>query len=379
MQESLFEKRSPLVNGARVKQGRELSGFTQAALANEIYVDQTMIAHIERGTKQPTSELLEAIANILKLPLSFFRQPDCLEMPKGSLLFRSKAVIGKRIISQAYEESRLALEFALRLSDRATLIPVRIASFSDPLEAATEVRSLMGVATGPVSNLLRRIERLGVLVIPLSDIRDCDAFATWGGGNREIPVIGLTSNRPPDRVRLSLAHELGHLTMHRFHKSASKENEDEAYLFASELLMPAVDIVEDLRTEKLTLFRLAELKPKWEVSMQALARRARELQVINDRQYRYLMMQISQKGWRIQEPQFKKFADDRPRAISKLIEVGFGDVVSSKRIAEVMNLGVDFVDALLSRLEWSPAVTRVAPSEYLERASTVLEFRKSGS
>ena len=51
MQDSLFEIRQPLVNGSRVKQARELKGMTQAVLAESVYVDQTMIAHIERGSR----------------------------------------------------------------------------------------------------------------------------------------------------------------------------------------------------------------------------------------------------------------------------------------------------------------------------------------
>src|SRR5690242_13349968 len=113
MQDQLFEIRLPPVNGARLKQARELRGLTQAALAEAVYVDQTMIAHIERGTKQPNIDLLETLSELLGFPTAFFRQKDPLSMPRGSLLFRSKAVVGKRTIAQAYEHSRLAVELAV--------------------------------------------------------------------------------------------------------------------------------------------------------------------------------------------------------------------------------------------------------------------------
>ena len=76
--------------------------------------------------------------------------------------------------------------------------------------------------------------------------------------------------------------------------------------------MPAGTIIEDLKSERLTLFRLAALKIKWQVSMQALARRARELQVLSDRQYRYLMQQIATRGWRTHEPEFQQLQDEKP-------------------------------------------------------------------
>ena len=88
---------------------------------------------------------------------------------------------------------------------------------------------------------------------------------------------------------MSVAHELGHLILHRYVTSGTQELETNAYSFASELQMPSNAILGDLTAEKLNLFRLAKLKGTWGVSMQALARRSRELEVINDCQYRYLM------------------------------------------------------------------------------------------
>jgi|SRR5580658_1042675 Zn-dependent peptidase ImmA (M78 family) len=92
---------------------------------------------------------------------------------------------------------------------------------------------------------------------------------------------------------MSVAHELGHLILHRYVTSGTEELETNAYSFASELLMPSNAILDDLTAEKLNLFLLAKLKGTWGVSMKALARRSRELEVINDRQCRYLMKQLS--------------------------------------------------------------------------------------
>src|SRR5580698_1469490 len=91
----LFEIPSTPVNGQRVCLARELRSLTQAALGEILGIDQTMVAHIERGTKQPNSELLEAIATVLRLPPNFFRQPSPPDLPKGTLLFRAKAGLGK--------------------------------------------------------------------------------------------------------------------------------------------------------------------------------------------------------------------------------------------------------------------------------------------
>jgi IrrE N-terminal-like domain len=130
--------------------------------------------------------------------------------------------------------------------------------------------------------------------------------------------------------------------------------EDQAYAFAAELLMPCSAIIDDLRQEKLSLFRLAELKAKWLVSMQALARRARELQVITERQYRYLMQQISTRGWRTAEPEFTDIAIEKPRAIRKMLEAAFGPQASPERMAEELNLSAEFLSDVLSEFALAP-------------------------
>src|ERR1700693_1826607 len=79
------------------------------------------------------------------------------------------------------------------------------------------------------------------------------------------------------------------------------DQEKRAYTFAAELLMPEAAMRREI-TGPITLSSLAVLKPRWRVSIQALIRRAYDLHLIGDRQYRYLFEQLSAKGWRSKEP-----------------------------------------------------------------------------
>jgi Zn-dependent peptidase ImmA (M78 family)/transcriptional regulator with XRE-family HTH domain len=374
MPEEIFKLSFTPVNGQRVRQARELRGLTQSALADLLGVDQTMVAHIERGTKQPSAEVLEHLSTELELPEPFFRQPNPPDFPTGSLLFRSKSGVGKRIIAQVHSHASLVFEFAMRLAERASLIPVRLPLGDDPMVAARNVRLAMKAPDGPLPNVTRAIERLGVLVLPLPDFRDCDAFAVWAGPGREYPVIGIIGQKPPDRVRMSLTHELGHLVLHRSVASGTQELETHAYQFAAELLMPAKTITRDLAAQKLNLFRLAELKGTWGVSMQALSRRARELDVINDRQYRYLMKQLSLRGWRADEPNLTTLALERPRAIRKLGEVTLGLSPNWKNVARDFTLTDSFLSDLFQMSEPAPSArarTNSAPTH-----GEVLTFKR---
>ena len=144
------------------------------------------------------------------------------------------------------------------------------------------------------------LERHGVIVLA-SPVRAMlhDAYSLWAGINRERAVIIAAAGLPGDRLRFSVAHELRHLTCTA--RGTRSEIEREADLFAAELLMPEEAMKNEI-VPPVTLAGLAALKLKWGVAIQALVRRAFDLSIVSDRQYRYLMQQIGAHGWRKKEP-----------------------------------------------------------------------------
>jgi Zn-dependent peptidase ImmA (M78 family) len=99
------------------------------------------------------------------------------------------------------------------------------------------------------------------------------------------PCIFLNRDQPADRMRLSLAHELAHLVMHRV---STRHMEDEANAFAGAFLAPAKDIRPYFSRRRVDLPLLANLKPEWRMAMAALLFRAKQLHFVNDNQTRYL-------------------------------------------------------------------------------------------
>jgi Zn-dependent peptidase ImmA (M78 family) len=159
------------------------------------------------------------------------------------------------------------------------------------------VRKLWNVPRGAIASVTALLESAGVLVVPSN-------FGTKGFSgvstvtNAGVFIIFINKTMPGDRQRFTLAHELGHIVMHRTIFSETMERD--ADRFASEFLMPATDIRSQLTHIKLD--RLAALKLHWKVSMGALLMRAYALEVITERQYRYLWMQMGQHGYRVNEP-----------------------------------------------------------------------------
>ena len=138
------------------------------------------------------------------------------------------------------------------------------------------------------------------LALPI-DLAKIDAFSTWLTAASKRPIIAACHNKPGDRLRFNVAHELGHLVLHGELKRLRPGEHQQADRFAAELLMPGAAMRKEIEPP-VTLSRIAPLKLRWGVSLQALIRRAHDLGIIANRQYRYLFEQLSARGWRTNEP-----------------------------------------------------------------------------
>lgn len=348
MTDSLFASRpTAFVNGERVKQARELMGMTQSEFARKIGVTQAMVAHVEGGFKQPSEDVLAAIAGVSELPVSYFGRGAVPELPAGWVLYRARAGASRKKLQRCHRQAQLILEVALELAKKVRTIPVRIPTSTDsPEDAARKVRKVLGYAgTEPIPDLIRAVEKAGAIVLALPKDEVADAFAVWVNG---IPVIAFAETVAGDRLRLTVAHELGHLVMHAL-QTSDAELERQAYRFAAELLVPEAAVRRDFDSVGVSLQAVAQLKLKWGVSMQALIRRARDLDRITERQYHYLMQQLSARGWRTSEPSNLAISVEKPRLLRRMAELVYDDPVDYSAMAKDFSLRVEFLVSLMAR------------------------------
>jgi Zn-dependent peptidase ImmA (M78 family)/DNA-binding XRE family transcriptional regulator len=335
-----------MFSGKRVRQVRELRRLTQDELARRIGKTQAAIAHIERGFKEPSAELVAAIAQHTHFPVSFFASEPTVEFPVEVLLFRARKAMTRRDAQAAARYAEIIFEMEMNLSQYVTTLPLKLErSDKSPVEAAREARRWLGLSPEePIRHLINAMERVGILVlgIPLEEQSDIDAFSAWV---QDAPVIALCAGKKSgDRRRFSAGHELGHLVMH-FGRTIRADEHAEADEFAAELLMPEKAMRREI-TSPVTLTSLATLKPKWGVAIAALVYRAHELGIIPDRQYRYLFEQISIRGWRTREPENLDIPVEKPRILKRIVELlPFGNNVS--RLAAELNLSAENVKEIL--------------------------------
>jgi len=182
-----------------------------------------------------------------------------------------------------------------------------------PEDAARLVRVQWRMPAGSVRHLAQWLEAAGcVLIAEDFGTRRVDGLSQWVGDH---PVILFNDAAPPDRVRLALAHELGHLVLHAAAMSVD-DVEAEANAFAAEFLMPTEVVRPSLRNLKIG--RLIDLKREYGVSMQALVERAYHLDLLSPTQRTSMYKMFSVKGWRIREPASEDIAPERPALASSI-------------------------------------------------------------
>ncbi len=340
----------------RFKLARELNGLTQNELRDLLekdagrHVAQSTIAEIETGRLVPSSDLAFLIGEVTGFPVEFFEKGELLQFPSGSLvLYRAKSIVTAREEAQVRRHAQLLVEIIANLSGRIELLDCRIPQLDDspPAEAAQITRATLGLAPDlPIENLIRRIEHAGVIVLALPHARDpVDAFSAWVGVHQEIPCIATLSGAPGDRQRFSVAHELGHLVLHRAMRGGATLMEDEANRFASEFLTPRVAMETEI-SRPVTLTSLQELKKRWRVSMRSLVNRAYEVEVVTARQRSYLFKKLNAAfGGRGEPTQLRR---ERPRALQQMFEMIYGLPIDYERAAFELNLHQGMIQGILS-------------------------------
>ena len=316
-----------MMYGDRIRQARELSGMTQTTLAGLVGESQSRIAHFESGRTVPSSEIVEDVAHHTEFLPSFFEQPPFDDFAVRTLSFRSRSSTPAKERTRLKQLTRLLLEQLARMdTEQCGLPPLALTPLQDtPAHAAVFVRALAGLtATEPVRHVTSRIENLGVPILTLpATSRRIDAFSSWPSTVHARPFIATTLGWPGDRLRFSLAHELGHLVMHTSLEYQTRETEQEADQFAGAFLFPEA-VAREVLAPSLSLTRAARLKVRWGISMSAIIRRAYELDIISDRRYRYLNEQMGHRGWRTREPSNLDIPAERPRVFRKLVEAHYG-------------------------------------------------------
>ncbi|MEK3821350.1 XRE family transcriptional regulator [Cytobacillus sp. FSL W8-0315] len=349
----------------KLKEARESRGLTIRELATDIGLGtHQALSKYENGKSTPPAEVLIKLMNKLEVPFSYFFEDASYHSNNEIVYFRSKANATSKL--KRIHEIKIAWLMKIFYYLDSILdfppsdLPESIINHQDffrPTDykeietIALTLRKHWNLNNGPIDNITRLFEKHGIVVSLIkSDNFSIDACSKWLG-NKLFIIVG-NDRSVPSRVKFTLAHELGHYLLHKNVKKSEfntkevyKRMEDEANHFASAFLLPAETFSNELVSHTLDYYLL--LKKRWQVSMQAMVYRSKELNLINEYQASYIWKQIAKKGWRTKEPYDDVLLNESPTILQDAIELILNHHVKTKKqLCDELRLNQKDIEAL---------------------------------
>jgi Zn-dependent peptidase ImmA (M78 family)/DNA-binding XRE family transcriptional regulator len=292
----------PELSPSRLTIARQRRGLSKSELASRVGISAKTLAAYESDAAEPRGDAVRQLAAELDFPIAFFYAEAIDLVEKEAPSFRKFSSVSARTRDAALAAAALAWELGCHIETMFELPKPDVPDLSGekPAAAAAILRAEWGLGVELIPNLVHLLESKGVRVFSLADDHEgIDAFCIW---HRDVPAIHLNTSKSGERGRFDCAHELGHLVLHRRTESRGKLAEAEANAFASAFLMPRESVL-SYGPWYASTEMLLEHKSVWRVSAAALARRLKDLGVINEWQYERTCVDISLQGWRTREPQ----------------------------------------------------------------------------
>ncbi len=353
--------------------------LTQVQLASMVGVSPATISKWRAGTQAPEREALERLAGVVNVTPEWFTRPPT---EKVSLpLFRSNA--SAHVAARAMLEARLewAQDIAVALMEFVDYpelnLPTR--SFSDPEQitpediekAACECREMWRLGRVVVEDLALAVEGAGIILIrEETGIAQIEGLSAWSEV-LERPLILLSADKDNGyRSRFDLAHELGHLVLHRHiqrttDRDRHKLMERQAHHFAGAFLLPAETFASDVRMP-VTLDDLLLLKRRWGVSVAAITMRLYALALLDEEGKLALFKRRSARWGGKSEPGDGDRKPEQPRLLRRTIDLLVDEnVMPLDAIPRHMGLAAFDIEMLAG-----------LPEGYFQGKSNVVQFAR---
>ena len=298
--------------GERLIQLRLAQNLTLDALAEKMggIITKQALSKYEQNQAQPSPIVLAKLSAALGVKANYLLTPSNISVEfiayrkLTSLPEREKARV-KNVVTQCLED-RVKVQTLIGQS-KPDFLPwnqLGISSLEDTERHANEIRKLWELGASPISNVVGTLEEHQLCVLPIEADEKFDGISALGrdtSGNILAGALVTRQGVSGERQRLNLTHELGHSVL----KIPSNIDEEQAaFRFASAFLVPAERLIREVgaRRSYVYISELLILKKQFGISLQALLRRMRDLDIINDSYYRRWFVYIGKQGWKKQEP-----------------------------------------------------------------------------
>jgi len=233
--------------GSNVRRYMKIRGLTVPTLAKKGGIGTATLSNVLNGRSEPKSSTLVSLAAALGVSVVDL----VADSPKlQSLRFRTAKTLSGR---EKAERDELRHDTALWLANYRFLesqlgesqpFVLGEVGEKDPKKAAIRVRQVLGIPLAAISDLPQLMEQAGIK-LRIHRFGFTRTFGLSVAANDDGPAIVVNSEQKitVERQLFSVAHELGHLVLHKSSYDASKveennEEERSANLFAGHFLVP---------------------------------------------------------------------------------------------------------------------------------------------
>jgi len=342
----------PMFNGERLAEIRIVRNMTQEQLAVPLGISKQMVSRYEDGKNIPQSETVKKMAQLLSIPIKcFYKDNFAFDTKSSTVFFRANIDTSKKVRENIKIAGKWGYEI-LKANEKLSN-PFLTLSIDNNLtipEKATVLKQKWGIGDNPVENMVALLEIHGfnIFTVDFPGLKTEACSQIING----IPIIVINKNiGTAVRQRFSLAHELGHMILHRGiahwdFEIRNTELEKEAHEFAEYFLLPMKGFEKSLLPLKIE--KLIELKRKWKVSLAALAMHCKNTGLIDASECDALHRFISTRGWKKFEPLDDEFEYEKPYAMGQLALSTATDKDTFLEFFDKVLLPADIIESLCS-------------------------------
>lgn len=342
---------------ARLTQARARRGLSKTDLAAVVGVSAAAVGQYEAGVNSPRPDVVDRLARALMVRAEFFNvgrplaRVDTVHAHFRSL--RSARVSDRQ---KALATATLVWELTFALERYVKLPEVDLPVLpvgTTPQVAAVALRENWALPDGPVRHLVATAEARGI-VVAVRPLREIDAVDAFSVVIVERPIIITTPRRSGNvfRHRFSIAHEIGHLLLHRDTEEYSAAIEKEADEFAAAFLTPAA-AMDTVLPQRLDLSALDRLGRTWGVSAHSLVRRMVERGRTTESSARRAYQRLSAADDPLADPT-SAYTGEMPSLLQKAAELAGEYGAGVPALAEALKLSAAQVRDLLGDADQRP-------------------------